>query len=326
MLGTTSSKFGYIYGLSAGKNGGQETAVGELQPVQQNVPSSANARWYQADTYWSVLNSVDKNDSSSKEVISSLKSCCPPTSRCSSRQIFPWMKDWRRTNDRRTTDLQELVNSRGEPYLPVKGKDRGRRDRTTFTSTQLVELEKEFHFRPYLDRDRRLEMAAGLKLTDRQIKIWFQNRRMKSKKDHKVGQTEGPSSQCSTSTASLCPGSSSGYSVLNGTCVVRSSVSPNLFLIDYGHSSALDPHTKASSSQYICANSIGPPHTTLPATAAAGPQSFISLAESSHWPTCLLKNSSVSKDTRFSYADMNAYYKCDGLLPDPLNHSTYTYL
>ena len=103
--GTFSKKFGCISGLSAGKHGGQETAVGELQPV---VPSSANASWYQADTYWRVLDSVDENDSSSKDIISSLKSCCPPTSRCSSMEIFPWMKDWRLTNDRRTTDLQEL--------------------------------------------------------------------------------------------------------------------------------------------------------------------------------------------------------------------------
>ncbi|KAK3912780.1 Homeobox protein Nkx-3.2 [Frankliniella fusca] len=65
---------------------------------------------------------------------------------------------------------------------PGGGAVRKKRSRAAFSHAQVFELERRFHQQRYLSGPERADLAHALKLTETQVKIWFQNRRYKTKR------------------------------------------------------------------------------------------------------------------------------------------------
>lgn len=94
---------------------------------------------------------------------------------------FPWMDSGRRfAKDRLTAALSPFSGTRriGHPYqnrTPPKRK----KPRTSFSRSQVLELERRFLRQKYLASAERAALAKALRMTDAQVKTWFQNRRTK---------------------------------------------------------------------------------------------------------------------------------------------------
>ncbi|XP_078357006.1 homeobox protein Hox-D3a-like [Oculina patagonica] len=80
------------------------------------------------------------------------------------------------------------AHSQPRPSLPSP---KPKRSRTSFTPAQLERLEEEFSVDMYVVGLKRMKLANELNLSERQVKVWFQNRRMKYKRERAKSRSDG---------------------------------------------------------------------------------------------------------------------------------------
>ncbi|KAL3268064.1 hypothetical protein HHI36_007193 [Cryptolaemus montrouzieri] len=132
--------------------------------------------WYTGDQFGYGLNSTTETDGS--ECYSSKLMECFGDNGHGNTQSINKMNDYMKCSSPR----QEQVTSSKTELRKANRQRIKRKPRILFSQFQIHELERKFKQQKYLSAPEREQMAQGLNLTPTQVKIWFQNRRYKTKR------------------------------------------------------------------------------------------------------------------------------------------------
>ena len=126
--------------------------------------------------------SVSSNTETSNSVSKTVNSSSPSTS---TNNFFSNFEDNSGKRDLLAFDSLDALSSTVES---LDASLRKKKTRTVFSRSQIYRLESMFEMKRYLSSTERSNLASTLNLTETQVKIWFQNRRNKWKRQF-VGAT-----------------------------------------------------------------------------------------------------------------------------------------
>ncbi|CAA86322.2 Homeobox protein pal-1 [Caenorhabditis elegans] len=190
----------YPFGLPQLAANGQIPAVEavDVKPPLSNGSSSSDSGMYPSPSdMMTPFPSTSSGAASSSELSAAAAAAANYQMRaatCYQQSVWPFMDyqqfqgfSWKMPlgnnhgKDRRSSsDGKTLPTGPGTNNVRVRTADKYR---MVYSDYQRLELEKEFHTSPFITSDRKSQLSTMLSLTERQIKIWFQNRRAKDRRD-----------------------------------------------------------------------------------------------------------------------------------------------